>query len=400
MEMGKKTAALIVAAGKGSRMGTAVSKQYLPIGGIPILIHTLQTFQRVQEVDDIVLVVGPDDVEHSRRLVDEFSLHKVRAVVAGGTERQHSVRLGLNALPKGTEWVLVHDGVRPLITREHIQQCIREVQLKDAVVSAVPVKDTIKQVDASGRITAGLDRNSLWAMHTPQAFRLELLLRSHERAEQEQYLGTDEAALVERIGHSVHVVRGDYRNIKITTPEDLPVAERFLEEIHGRRGESGTMIRVGQGYDVHQLVEGRPCIIGGVTIPFEKGLLGHSDADVLLHAISDAILGALALGDIGKHFPDTDPAFKDADSVKLLAHVWGLAREKGYKLGNLDGTIIAQRPKMAPHIPQMVEVIARTLQAEPDQINVKATTSEKLGFVGREEGIASQAVVCLIRDVL
>jgi 2-C-methyl-D-erythritol 2,4-cyclodiphosphate synthase len=160
------------------------------------------------------------------------------------------------------------------------------------------------------------------------------------------------------------------------------------------------MIRVGQGFDVHQLVEGRPCIIGGVTIPFEKGLLGHSDADVLLHAISDAILGALALGDIGKHFPDTDPAFKDADSVKLLEQVWGIVREKGYKLGNLDGTLIAQRPKMAPYIPQMVEVIARTLQAEPDQVNVKATTSEKLGFTGREEGIAAQAVVCLIRDVI
>lgn len=155
------------------------------------------------------------------------------------------------------------------------------------------------------------------------------------------------------------------------------------------------MIRVGQGFDVHQLAEGRKCIIGGVEIPFEKGLLGHSDADVLLHAISDAILGALGLGDIGKHFPDTDMAFKDADSLVLLKQVWKLARERGYKLGNLDSTIIAQKPKMAPYIPQMAEIIAVALEAETSQVNVKATTTEKLGFTGREEGIAAQAVVCL-----
>lgn len=160
------------------------------------------------------------------------------------------------------------------------------------------------------------------------------------------------------------------------------------------------MIRVGQGFDVHQLVEGRPCIIGGVTIPYEKGLLGHSDADVLLHAITDAILGALGLGDIGKHFPDTDAAFKDADSLKLLEQVWKLARERGYKLGNADSTIIAQRPKMLPYIPQMSEIIAKALEADISQVNVKATTTEQLGFTGRGEGIAAQSVVCLIKDVL
>ncbi|MDY8026005.1 2-C-methyl-D-erythritol 2,4-cyclodiphosphate synthase [Paenibacillus polymyxa] len=158
------------------------------------------------------------------------------------------------------------------------------------------------------------------------------------------------------------------------------------------------MIRVGQGFDVHQLVEGRPCIIGGVNIPYEKGLLGHSDADVLLHAISDAILGALGLGDIGNHFPDNDPEFKDADSLKLLEHVWGLAKERGYRLGNIDSTIIAQKPKMASYIPQMNEVIARALEAEElSQVNVKATTTEQLGFPGRGEGIAAQSVVCLIK---
>lgn len=160
------------------------------------------------------------------------------------------------------------------------------------------------------------------------------------------------------------------------------------------------MIAVGQGFDVHQLVEGRPCIIGGVTIPYEKGLLGHSDADVLLHAVSDAILGALGLGDIGRHFPDTDPAFKDADSLKLLEQVWALARERGYRLGNIDSTIIAQKPKMAPYIPQMTEVIARALGADPSKVNVKATTTEQLGFTGRGEGIAAQSIVCLLQDVV
>ncbi len=160
------------------------------------------------------------------------------------------------------------------------------------------------------------------------------------------------------------------------------------------------MIRVGHGFDVHQLVEGRPCIIGGVTIPYEKGLLGHSDADVLLHAIADSILGALGLGDIGRHFPDTDPAFKDADSLKLLEEVWAMAAEKGYKLGNVDATIIAQKPKMAPYIPQMVEVIAKALDAEVEQVNVKATTTEQLGFTGRGEGIAAQSVVCLVKGML
>lgn len=160
------------------------------------------------------------------------------------------------------------------------------------------------------------------------------------------------------------------------------------------------MIAVGQGFDVHQLVEGRPCIIGGVTLPYEKGLLGHSDADVLLHAVSDAILGALALGDIGRHFPDTDPAFKDADSLVLLRRVWSMAKERGYRLGNLDATIIAQAPKMAPYIPQMVKVIAEALEADPQRVNVKATTTEHLGFTGRGEGIASQCIVCLLSDVL
>jgi 2-C-methyl-D-erythritol 4-phosphate cytidylyltransferase/2-C-methyl-D-erythritol 2,4-cyclodiphosphate synthase len=393
-----KTGAVIVAAGSGKRMGTALSKQYLPLLGKPIVVHALEAFERSEVVHAAALVVGADDEEYGRELVRRYGLSKVVRVVAGGAERQHSVKRGLDAIVEalpGVEWVLVHDGARPLITPEVIARSLGEAKETGAAIPAVPVKDTIKVADRSLCVAATPERQSLWAVQTPQAFRVEVLARAHEQAVAEGFLGTDDAMLAERIGVKVRIAEGDYRNVKVTTPEDLGLAERLLLERDGEDG--GTMFRVGQGFDVHRFAEGRPCIIGGVAIPHERGLLGHSDADVLLHAVADAVLGALGLGDIGKHFPDTDPAFKDADSMKLLQHVWGLVRERGYKLGNLDCTIIAQRPKMAPHIPAMVEGIARTLEAEADRVNVKATTTEQLGFPGREEGIAAQAVVCLVR---
>lgn len=385
---------IVVAAGKGTRMGTAESKQYLLLEGKPILVHTLETFERMPEAQEVVLVVGEHDVERCRGYAAQYGLAKAR-VVPGGAERQHSVLRGLEALSEAAEWVLVHDGVRPFVREDRVRACWRKAMETSAAVLAVPVKDTIKVLDGDGVIVSTPDRRTLWAIQTPQAFRRSVLEEAHRQAERDGVLGTDDAMLVERLGLKVHVVESDYTNIKITTPEDLAWAA-WLVKSNG--GAGGNMIRVGQGFDVHQLAEGRKCIIGGVDIPFEKGLLGHSDADVLLHAISDAILGALGLGDIGKHFPDTDEAFKDADSLVLLKQVWKLARERGYKLGNLDSTIIAQRPKMAPYIPQMAEIIAGALEAETSQVNVKATTTEKLGFAGREEGIAAQAVVCLVLE--
>jgi 2-C-methyl-D-erythritol 4-phosphate cytidylyltransferase/2-C-methyl-D-erythritol 2,4-cyclodiphosphate synthase len=396
----KRWSAVVVAAGRGTRMGTKESKQYLELAGKPILVHTLQIFERMAEIGEIVLVTGADDVERCSALVRDNGLCKVTAIVAGGSERQHSVRIGLAAA--SCDWVMVHDGVRPLTSPEAIRRVIEAAYSHDAAVLAVPVKDTIKQVSADGLIAGTPDRKTLWAIQTPQAFRRELLAECHARAAEEGFLGTDDAMAVERYGRAVAVAEGEYTNIKVTTPDDLAWAAYLLQsgKDGSEKGESCKMIRIGQGFDVHQLVEGRPCIIGGVTIPYEKGLLGHSDADVLLHAVADAVLGALALGDIGKHFPDTDPLYKDADSVKLLERVWELAKERGYKLGNIDSTIIAQRPKMAPYIPQMAEVIARVLEADVSQVNVKATTSEQLGFTGRGEGIAAQSVVCLVKAVL
>ncbi|CAN7210834.1 2-C-methyl-D-erythritol 4-phosphate cytidylyltransferase [Paenibacillus sp. LjRoot56] len=233
-----KLGVIIVAAGKGSRMGTAESKQYLQLGKKPILVHTLQLFQNIHEVDEIILVVGADDVARCSGYVTSYALTKVTCVLAGGAERQDSVRQGLHALQEGTQWVLVHDGVRPFVKKEHMFDCLKKAQEIGAAVLAVPVKDTIKVVDAADkRIQSTPDRRSLWAIQTPQAFRLSLLQEAHEKAQQDKFMGTDDASLVERLGAAVHVVEGDYYNIKITTPEDLPWAEWIL---HNVRGEERT----------------------------------------------------------------------------------------------------------------------------------------------------------------
>jgi 2-C-methyl-D-erythritol 4-phosphate cytidylyltransferase/2-C-methyl-D-erythritol 2,4-cyclodiphosphate synthase len=413
--------AVIVAAGSGRRMGAGENKVFLPLGGKPVLAHTLAAFEACAAVESVVVVAAPGERERAAAVCAEAGCRKVTAIVAGGAERQDSVRAGLAALD--TDGVLVHDAARPLITPEKIDACRRAAETGGAAALAVPVNDTIKVTDEEGWIVATPERRSLWAVQTPQAFRRDELSEAHRLALEDGFRATDDAMLLERLGRRVAVVEGDYANVKITTPEDLELAERLLARRGFARGtgqvaglpgvgeEAGKgmdkpftrkpdAIRIGQGFDVHRLAEGHPCIIGGVRIPYGRGLLGHSDADVLLHAIADAILGALALGDIGQHFPDTDPAYAGADSMRLLARVWELARERGYRLGNADATIIAQEPKMAPHIPAMRANIARVLECEAERVSIKATTSERLGFTGRGEGIAAQAVVCLVGDVL
>ncbi|TMV44117.1 2-C-methyl-D-erythritol 4-phosphate cytidylyltransferase [Paenibacillus mesophilus] len=228
---------VIVAAGKGTRMGTSESKQYLPLRGKPILVHTLERFQRMPQIESIVLVTGSGDIERCAAYVEQYSLTKVVAVTAGGEERQHSVRIGLERLPAGLDVVAVHDAVRPFVTEARTAECLHKAYEAGGAVLAVPVKDTIKVVDSSGRIQATPERKSLWAVQTPQAFRLELLRQAHMLAERDGFVGTDDAMLVERLGHSVHVVEGDYTNIKITTPDDLLWAERLLQEQQGERVE-------------------------------------------------------------------------------------------------------------------------------------------------------------------
>ncbi len=374
MYKGKTVTAIVTAAGRGTRMGSDIPKQYLKIGNKTILEHAIAPFEKAEFVDEILVVTGSDSIEFCRELCKGFT--KVKAIVEGGLERQDSVNNALKETKEG--YVLIHDGARPYITEKVILNVLVNASIVGAAVAAVPVKDTIRR-EVSGW-SETLKRDELYSVQTPQGFETCLIKEAFRKAYEDNFYGTDDAGLVDRMGKEVAISKGDYANIKITTKEDLPME-----------------VRVGTGFDVHRLVEGRKCIICGVDIPHEMGLLGHSDADVALHALMDAMLGAAGLGDIGKHFPDTDEKYKGISSIKLLKYVNEFVAEAGFALGNADVTIMAQKPKMLPHIEQMRENIACALGVDIGVINVKATTTEKLGFVGREEGIAAEAVCILNR---
>ncbi len=279
------------------------------------------------------------------------------------------------------------------MTAEVIARTLESAKKYGSGVAAVPLKDTVKRVNEGGVVVDTPPRDALRAVQTPQTFEAELIRRAHaayalgERA-------TDDAALAERMGVEVRLTEGDVENIKLTTPEDMLLARQVILRREGQKEEK-PMVRIGHGYDVHRLTEDRKLILCGVEIPYTLGLLGHSDADVALHALMDALLGAAALGDIGRHFPDTDPAYKGADSGKLLDHVVALLEEKGYAVGNVDVTIICQRPKFKDYIEQMRQNVARHLKVDADCVNIKATTTEKLGFEGEGLGISSHAVACI-----
>ena len=368
--------AIIAAAGRGKRLGSSLPKQFLKVRGRTILEMSVEAFEQNKYVDEIFVAANADYCELTEKLCRGFS--KLKKIVAGGAERQDSVRAALDCLRGENGIVLVHDAARPFVSEAVINAVIEGTADFGAAIPTVPAKDTIRQVDGTGSRT--LQRETLACVQTPQGFRISLLKHAFEKAQAEGFLGTDDASLVERMGINISMVQGEDANRKITTREDLE-----------------TEMRIGTGYDVHRLVEGRPLVLCGEQIPYEKGLLGHSDADVLLHAVSDALLGAAALGDIGKHFPDTDERYRGISSMKLLQKTAELLREAGYFLGNADITIIAQRPKIAGYIPKMRANIAEIMNCDENKINIKGTTTEKLGFVGREEGIASEAVCILYR---
>ncbi len=387
-----KLAVIVPAAGVSARMQAGKNKAFVEILGKPIIIHTLQALQACAEVLLVYVVVRVDEVEFMQGLLNQYAqeLSRLECIpIAGGAERQQSVYNALCTVPEEITHIAVHDGARPFIAPTVFAECLQQAVRNGAAIVAVPSKDTVKQVEGSAVVDT-LERGMLRCVQTPQIFAKELLRKAYDRAEAEGYLGTDDASLVERAGHCVHVVQGEYRNIKLTTPEDLVVAEAFWNKQNCM--ERSMDYRVGQGYDVHQLVQDRKLILGGVEIPHTLGLLGHSDADVLLHAIKDALLGACGLGDIGDHFPDTDERFKGISSLYLLECVNGIIRGAGFEPHNIDAVIMAEKPKVAPYKPQMRANIARALQMEEDRINLKATTTEKLGFVGRQEGIAAQAI--------
>ncbi|MBE5034853.1 2-C-methyl-D-erythritol 2,4-cyclodiphosphate synthase [Gallibacter intestinalis] len=378
MYKGRRIGAIIAAAGSGSRMGGDKPKQFLNVDGIPVIAKTYRAFADCDMIDVIYVVTGEDMMQqcknHMVPYLDTKQLKKFGGIVSGGNERQDSVYNALIAVKEqgGVDYVLIHDAARPFVTGKIIETTVKAAESRDAAIVCVRPKDTIRTVDET------LDRRSLMIVQTPQGFRFDLLMNAYEKAYADGYYGTDDASLVERIGVHPALVEGSYANIKLTTREDLP-----------------SVTRIGKGFDVHRLVEERKCIIGGVDIPNKKGLLGHSDADVLTHAIMDALLGAAALGDIGRIFPDSDEQFKNADSIKMLEQVGYMIREKGYGISNIDATVICERPKISPYVEEMIENIAKALKIDSDRINIKGTTTEKLGFTGRKEGIAAEAVCIL-----
>lgn len=382
---------IIAAAGQGKRMGSAINKVLLPLAGKSVLAHTVQAVCQAEGVTSIVITTAAEEMEMTSELLASLKLAVSWQVVPGGSERQYSIANALKVVAPTAKIVVVHDGARPLAQTSLFNQVIAVAREERAAIAGVPVKDTIKIADPSGWVTGTPDRHTLWSVQTPQAFERELLLTAYKQAMQEGYLGTDDAALVERLGIKVKVVPGNYQNIKITTPEDL----QFAETVLGERQEARSMIRAGIGYDVHRLVPERKLILGGVDIPYTLGLDGHSDADVLLHAIKDALLGAAALGDIGRHFPDTDGRYKGISSLKLLADVRQILSKNGYCVNNIDATIVAQKPKLATYIPKMNSNIAEALGIAINQINVKATTTEGLGFTGQGEGMAAYATATI-----
>ena len=367
--------AIIVAAGASRRMGFDKLSYRLP-DGRTVLETSCALFAAHPAVDELVLVAGGNRPQCEAIAA---ACPKPCTVVQGGATRADSVRSGL-AAAKG-QLVAIHDAARPFASAEIITAALQAAAESGAAAPAVPVKDTIKVADQDGKVVATPDRAMLYAVQTPQCFDRALYLQALEAVSGEKAsLVTDDCSLFELAGLPVTLTAGDYANLKITTKEDL---------------QKEKTMRIGHGYDVHRLVEDRKLILGGVEVPYEKGLLGHSDADVLLHAVMDAVLGAAALGDIGQHFPDTDPAYKGADSLALTREVAKIIAVHGYKVGNIDATILCQRPKLAPHIPAMRQNIADAFGLPLDAVSVKATTEEHLGFTGEGLGIAAHAVALI-----
>jgi 2-C-methyl-D-erythritol 4-phosphate cytidylyltransferase/2-C-methyl-D-erythritol 2,4-cyclodiphosphate synthase len=389
--MKSKVAAIIPAAGFGTRMESSLPKQYLILGGIPIIVRTVHAFLQAGCVDIIIVAVPPEKVESTRDLFNEHNLPKEKLqVIGGGKRRQDSVKAGLDLLSDQIDIVMVHDGARPLVSPELICRCLDMARLKNAVIAAVPVKDTLKKAAADNTVVATIDRTALWQAQTPQCAKLALMRQAFAVNGDRDV--TDEAMLFERAGIGVTIVDGSEKNIKVTRPEDLLLAETI---INSTPQPQPNLPRIGHGYDAHKFAENRRLVLGGVTIPYDLGLAGHSDADVLTHALCDAILGALAAGDIGRHFPDSDEAYAGIYSITLLEQVITLAETRGYIVGNADITLVCEAPKMAPHIDKMRVLVAQACRSEVSAINIKATTTEKMGFTGRKEGIACHAVVIL-----
>jgi len=384
---------IIAAGGSGRRLGSPTPKQMLDIGGGTILQHSLRAFHAHPLVSEVVVVLPKDrSADGAALLADGMARCDGPPVhaVPGGDRRQDSVAAAFDRVSADAEVVLIHDAARPFVGADLIERTIEAAKAHGAAIAAVRARDTVKRVafeSGAPVIVETIPRDGVYLAQTPQGFRRDVLAAA-VAVGRSGVEATDEAALAERAGYRVHVVDGDPGNVKITTEEDLDAARR--------RMAGGVVVdRAGTGYDLHRLVEGRPLVIGGVSIPFERGALGHSDADVACHAATDAILGAACLGDIGRHFPDSDPRWKDADSLALLRDAARLVREKGYEVGNLDITVILERPKIKDAIDEMRRRLADALGVDPSRVSVKGKTNEGVDAIGRGDAIAAHAVALL-----
>jgi 2-C-methyl-D-erythritol 4-phosphate cytidylyltransferase / 2-C-methyl-D-erythritol 2,4-cyclodiphosphate synthase len=377
-------AAIIAAGGSGTRLGAGVPKQFLELGDRTILARSVDAFATHERIDEVVIALPP-----GAGAGFEGPGTTTIKVVAGGARRQDSVANAFDAVSPSAEVVLVHDAARPFVSADVISRTIDAAAAHGAAIAAVAVTDTVKQVtmESGHAVIAGtIPRESIYLAQTPQGFRRDVLARAVSLGRGEA-VATDEAALAELAGYPVHLVEGDVDNVKITTGSDLERARA--------RGSGTQTGRAGTGYDLHRLVEGRPLIIGGVDIPFERGALGHSDADVACHAATDAVLGAACLGDIGRHFPDTDPRWKGASSVDLLRQAAALVASAGFTVVNLDVVVILERPKIGPHVLAIRQGLAAALGVPIDRVSVKGKTNEGVDAVGRGEAIAAHAVALL-----
>jgi len=389
--------AIIAAGGQGSRLGAAIPKQLLEIAGRTILERSVAAFASHPRIVEIVVALPPEVAVDPPPFLTRYT--KPVRLVPGGVRRQDSVARAFEAIHPPADVIVIHDAARPFVDAGTIDRTIDAAIDGGAAIAAMPSPDTVKlarEDEGHARVEATIPRERVWLAQTPQAFTREVLAAALALGAQGGS-GTDEAALAEQAGCVVRLVPGDPRNIKITTPADLELARAVLAHEAGRE-RYDMAVRVGIGYDSHRLVQGRPLILGGVSIPHATGLAGHSDADALCHAITDAVLGAGALGDIGRHFPDTDPRWKDADSVELLRQAVLLVRQAGFTIANVDAVVVAEQPKLAPYVDAIRERLADPLGIDAGAVSVKGKTNEGMGETGRGEAIAVHAVAMLTRS--
>jgi 2-C-methyl-D-erythritol 4-phosphate cytidylyltransferase / 2-C-methyl-D-erythritol 2,4-cyclodiphosphate synthase len=385
--------AIIAAGGRGQRFGGPVPKQLLSIGGQSALERSVALFLAHPQIDELVVALPAELVAEPPPYLRAAS--KPVRIVAGGARRQDSVLNAFQAVADEAEVVVIHDAARPFATPGLISRTIAAAAESGAALAAMPARDTVKRSTGAyvAFVSETIPREVVFLAQTPQAF-TRRVLRDALALGENGADATDEAALAERAGHPVRLVEGEQANIKITTPEDLPVMDAIAR---GRVDGSSPVMRVGTGYDLHRLVEGRPLVLGGVIVPFERGALGHSDADVVCHSATDAILGAAAMGDIGRHFPDNDPQWKDASSLDLLVRAVALVRGAGYAVVNVDVTVILERPKIRDHVDAMRHAVAGAMGIGVDQVSIKGKTNEGVDAVGRGEAVAAHATAILSR---